>query len=273
MLFLSIDVGMRNLAYCIIEYNTEIEIKHWGIINLCNDKKYVCNGKSKKGVACNKNGKYKKNNKSYCKVHVKDKGLKIPTNEYNKFSIQKHKMKKLKEIAEKYNISLEAQKKLKKKDFLEMMNDDLDKNYFDIVSNVAAKAIDMVTYGKGIKYMFNQRFQNIKFDYILIENQIGPLALRMKCLQGMIMQHFIENNNTNIFCINSSNKLKDFIGNKKTTYNERKKEGIIITRKLLTDNSVLNNWIEIFNTHKKKDDLADSFLQCVWYINNNIKIK
>ena len=154
-----------------------------------------------------------------------------------------------------------------------MMNDDLDKNYFDIVSNVAAKAIDMVTYGKGIKYMFNQRFQNIKFDYILIENQIGPLALRMKCLQGMIMQHFIENNNTNIFCINSSNKLKDFIGNKKTTYNERKKEGIIITRKLLTDNSVLNNWIEIFNTHKKKDDLADSFLQCVWYINNNIKIK
>ena len=56
MLFLSIDVGMKNLAYCIIDYNIEIAIKHWGIINLCNDKKYICNGKSKKG-ACNKNGK------------------------------------------------------------------------------------------------------------------------------------------------------------------------------------------------------------------------
>ena len=44
MLFLSIDVGMKNLAYCIIDYNEQIEIKHWGIINLCNDKKYICNG-------------------------------------------------------------------------------------------------------------------------------------------------------------------------------------------------------------------------------------
>jgi len=40
---------------------------------------------------------------------------------------------------------------------------------------------------------------------------------------------------------------------------------------LLMDNTLLNNWIEIFNKHKKKDDLADSFLQCVWYINNSIK--
>ena len=33
-------------------------------------------------------------------------------------------------------------------------------------------------------------------DLVLIENQIGPLALRMKTLQGMIMQHFIEKKNT-----------------------------------------------------------------------------
>ncbi len=270
MLLLSIDVGMRNLAYCIVEYNTEIEIKHWGIINLCNDKTYICNGKSKKNTYCNKNGKYIKGDKSYCKIHSKDKGLLIPTSEYNKFSIKKYKLTKLKEIAMKYQITLE-EKKLKKTDIVEIMIDDLSNNYFDIVCNIAAKEIDMVTYGQGIKYMFNQRFANMNFDYILIENQIGPLALRMKCLQGMIMQHFIENNNNNIYCINSSNKLKDYIGNKKTTYGERKKEGIRITRMLLMDNTLLNNWIEIFNKHKKKDDLADSFLQCVWYINNSIK--
>ena len=89
MLFLSIDVGMKNLAYCIIDYNEEIEIKHWGIINLCNDKKYICNGKSK-NKACNKNGKYiNKDFKCYCKIHAKDKGLCIPTKEYNKDSIKK----------------------------------------------------------------------------------------------------------------------------------------------------------------------------------------
>ncbi len=36
-------------------------------------------------------------------------------------------------------------------------------NYFDIVCNIAAKEIDMVTYGQGIKYMFNQRFANMNF--------------------------------------------------------------------------------------------------------------
>ena len=66
------------------------------------------------------------------------------------------------------------------------------------------------------------------------------------------MQHFIEKGNNNIYCINSSNKLKDYIGNKKTTYNEKKK-GIIITKKLLTENSLLNNWIELFDKHKKDD--------------------
>ena len=40
--------------------------------------------------------------------------------------------------------------------------------------------------------------KEVKIDCVLIENQIGPLALRMKMLQGMIMQHFIENGCTNI---------------------------------------------------------------------------
>ena len=201
MLFLSIDVGMKNLAYCIIDYKERIEIKHWGIINLCNDKKYICNGKSKNKV-CNKNGKYiNKDFKCYCKIHAKNKGLCIPTKDYNKDSIKKRKLKELKEIAIKYNISLDGQKKLKKADILEIMLTDLTNNYIDIVSNISAKEIDMVTYGQGIKYMFNERFQNMNFDYILIENQIGPLALRMKCLQGMIMQHFIEKGNNNIYCI------------------------------------------------------------------------
>ena len=52
-------------------------------------------------------------------------------------------------------------------------------------------------------------------DLILIENQIGPLALRMKMLQGMITQYFIQNNITNIIFVNASNKLKEFLGNKK----------------------------------------------------------
>ena len=60
-------------------------------------------------------------------------------------------------------------------------------------------------------------------------------------------------------------KLKEFLGKKKTTYDERKKESVKITKKLIIN----TNWNEHFEKHKKKDDLADSFLQGLWYINNS----
>ena len=41
---------------------------------------------------------------------------------------------------------------------------------------------------------------------------------------------------------------------------------IEITQKLLEEDN--NKWLCYFNKHKKKDDLADSFLQLLWYKNN-----
>ena len=76
---------------------------------------------------------------------------------------------------------------------------------------------------------------------------------------------------TNIIAVNSINKLKDFLGNKKTTYSERKKEGIKICRECIVkkyDND--HKWNIHFDKHKKKDDLADCFLQCLWFINNKL---
>ena len=60
-------------------------------------------------------------------------------------------------------------------------------------------------------------------------------------------------------------KLKDFIS-KKTTYNERKKIGIEITLQKIHELSYLTNWESHFIKHKKKDDLADCFLQGLWYL-------
>ena len=119
-----------------------------------------------------------------------------------------------------------------------------------------------------IKEEFEKLLQDHKIDCVLIENQIGPLALRMKMLQGMIMQHFIENDCTNIKEISPSNKLKEFT-NKKTTYKERKFLSIKVTREIMVSENYMNKWIEHFNTHKKKDDLADAFLQGLWFIKNN----
>ena len=40
----------------------------------------------------------------------------------------------------------------------------------------------------------NNRWGINKIDYVIIENQIGPLAIRMKTIQGMIVQYFIMSN-------------------------------------------------------------------------------
>ena len=80
----------------------------------------------------------------------------------------------------------------------------------------------------------------------------------------------------NILYISAANKLKPFLENKKTTYSERKRFSIQITKNLLsinnTDNLHKEKVIEMFNKHKKRDDLADSFLQGIWFLsqNNNI---
>jgi hypothetical protein len=74
----------------------------------------------------------------------------------------------------------------------------------------------------------------------------------------------------NVEFISASNKLKGLVEGK-TTYKERKKLSIDIVRKQFETNNKLCKWTDVFNTHKKKDDLADSFLQGLWYLNNEIK--
>ena len=111
---------------------------------------------------------------------------------------------------------------------------EINNNVFDIIDwNVIAlcdskdkvNKINLINVGKTLKDKLEVVLNKFSIDMVLIENQIGPLALRMKVLQGMIIQHFIENYNKNIVIesINPINKLKEFIGDKQTSYKERKK--------------------------------------------------
>ena len=130
--------------------------------------------------------------------------------------------------------------------------------------------MNLVSYGRSMKDLFNEELKDINIDIVCIENQIGPLALRMKTLQGMIMQHFIEKNIPLVEEVSATNKLKEFLDLKKTTYSQRKKISVEETKKLLSKNNHLHKWINIFSNHKKKDDLADCFLQGRWYLKNSI---
>ena len=93
----------------------------------------------------------------------------------------------------------------------------------------------------------------------------------MKTIQGMIAQYFIMRNDAiSIEFVSASNKLKDHNAALKTSYGERKKLGIQHCLETITNNIHYTSWETFFKNHLKKDDLADSFLQGIWFIENKM---
>jgi hypothetical protein len=122
--------------------------------------------------------------------------------------------------------------------------------------------------------------------HVVIENQISPIATRMKTVQGMLTQYFIQMcpESTHIEYISSTNKLRispilaakalatEALATtvvatetlaKKNTYADNKKDCVKYGSQILaasTDGRSAT-WVEFANTHKKRDDLFDAFLQ------------
>jgi hypothetical protein len=130
-----------------------------------------------------------------------------------------------------------------------------------------ASKLNMIDVGKKLF----EALETIKhpIDEIIIENQIGQNAIRMKMLQGMITLYFISKGMTKIHYWNAGNKLKRFIKTK-TSYSQRKKFSVQITRDILVQAYPTQQ--QYFETHKKKDDLADCFLQLLDFLMKQEKL-
>lgn len=241
MNILSIDIGIKNLAFSICKIvkkkeNLVIEIIDWTVINLIESN--IC--QEIKSCKCN----------SKFFINKKD----ISNNIFQHFICNKHSQKYDKQILNKF--------KNENSNNISLIN----------ISNNIIKYLDK--YFESLREKNNIKISD--FSNIIIENQIGPLAIRMKSIQAMITMYFVYNENINIEYINSSNKLKYFV-NKTSSYKERKKQSINITKSLLEDKvyklNNLNNieiennhyWLNIFINNSKKDDLADCFLQLLYF--------
>ena len=274
MKILSFDIGIKNLAYCAfyVTSETKKEIDSWDIINLCEEKTYTCQclltTKKSKGKICGKQAKYQKNNVYYCKQHGKKTDFKIPTSTSNIKYLNKLKKKRISELfVEADKLGLNYTKPIKKDDLLAVFEKHFREDYLEPIEKIRAEDMSLPMISRNMTKAFDQLFKDELFDHVIIENQVSPLANRMKTIQGMVTQYFVMKNVPNIEYISSSNKLKNFLEDKKkTTYNERKKIGVDVTEKLIMENDYLVKWDEFFKTHKKKDDLADSFLQGLWFL-------
>ena len=274
MKILSIDVGIKNLSFCLFEIDIPlkyIEILKWDNINLSvSDKNdYKCIEIDKKGL-CNKPAKFSKDDKCYCLKHSKLYNYLQPTSELKESFLKKQKLQNLIDIADKYKLTYETP--FKKSNILNVLQEFICNNCYTPVIKTNASKVDLVTIGRIIQEKFNNIFSDIdSINNVIIENQIGPLANKMKTIQGMISQYFImTNNNIIIDFISASNKLKDYLPKEKIDYKQRKKLGVETCLSIINNDLQYDEWRGFVNKHTKKDDLSDCFLQGLWFIKYRI---
>lgn len=269
---ISIDVGIKNLAFCLFiinEENKEYIIKKWDVIDVSESEENKCTEN-----ACGKPAKFKKDFHFYCLTHSKkQKSHKVLPKTLKASSLKKYKVKELYSILENHQIKVDP--KEKKTKLLDMIDEVIRANYLEEIVSKNASTLDFINISKNIYKKCNSLFlEEDKIDCVIIENQIGKIATRMKTIQGMIVQYFIMSglDVEIIEFISATNKLKDLDIDKNDlkNYSNRKKIGIQKCIELISNNNVNATKIDYFNQHKKKDDLADSFLQGVWYINNKM---
>lgn len=192
-MLLSFDIGIKNLAYCILKYNTEdnsdITIIKWNIIPLL-DKNEKCKG--------------------------------FPLDE-----LTKRMYEQLNKEFYSYDI-----------DIVLLENQ-------PVLKNPVMKSVQMIlfSYFQYQKIMLNREIKLIKFINAGNKLKVG--------------RNFNEiNYNAEINAI-------------KSKYTRNKKFAILYTNKILIDRLKDSKNNEYFNKHKKKDDLADAFLQAIYYIDFN----
>lgn len=131
---------------------------------------------------------------------------------------------------------------------------------------------------------FDSKNEFLECNYVIIENQPCMKNPTMKSIQIIVYSYFYIRGMYNkdyesrmlkdIVFISAGNKLKVYDGppieiNVKSRYTKNKKLGIEHTKYLLKHH---DEYLSFFDSHKKKDDLADAFLQGAYFIHKKLHL-
>jgi hypothetical protein len=250
MKLVSFDVGLRNLAFCVLEGSDrhDVKILDWNLIDVMAEQsgldKPLCN-KCKKPACWIQD-------KTYACTRHKGKSV-----QYTKSSLQKKTKEELLAIALQENLRTASTKK------------ELVDNIYATWSKTSwkrcvksAKQGSVVDLAPAISDCLMSRSKMWKdSDLIVFEQQPDK---RMLCVQGMLHMWFVTQNYK---CkgVSAVHKLSNMISleDSTKTYKGRKKTGIVHATELVpAENKAF------MLKHPKKDDLADCFLQGLWVLEN-----
>ena len=247
MIYLGWDIGIKNLSYCLLD--SEKNIMDWNIIDLTNRVDYICHAKKADGNVCGKNANYVHNNSCFCKTHSKKlEGVKdlYKCSFCNKNSFFRHKSEPV-FYCKKHNVE----------DSIEIIN----------VKNVAKFPLQNI--GRIMYEKLDKLPNLLEADHVVIENQPVLKNPTMKSVQMLLYSYFLmKNKNVELHFISASSKLKFKVNSdeikkiksgKKTKYQKNKMLAIEYCEHFIGES-------EFFKSHKKRDDLADSYLLTRYFI-------
>jgi hypothetical protein len=280
---LSFDVGIKNLAYCLMEKkDDDLNIKKWNIINLVEDRD-LCQFKLRNGNICGKIARYqmkteRDDNLVLCNSH-KDKSKIEPLNT-NKFQCTHVKCNSISFI----NILNKAEWSWCEKH---------QKDSKKVLTQFKAKKITgqncsqqpIQELSKKLFTKLDSDKDLIQVDEVLIENQPSLKNPNMKTISAILYSYFvmrglIDKKSTNspiqnVKFISPSNKLKvdKSITQNKLNNAKDSREFYEITKglgKIYCIALIKENEKQFLAPHVKQDDLSDCFLQGFQYLFNPV---
>jgi hypothetical protein len=285
MKILSFDVGIKNLAYCIInKLNDDFKIEKWGIINLV-DERDICQHVLRNNNICGKIARYKiivnNEEKVLCNTHqTKYKIDIIQCDKYN-CCIDKCKNKSKINILDKEEYSWCEKHEAKSKKILSQY-----KPKKITKQNCTQQPIQELA--TKLNSCFDKDKDFLDVSEVLIENQPSLINPTMKTISTLLYQYFVIRGITDksrtmskieyIRFISPSNKLKINKTQTEKSLNDatNKKEEYFITKnlgKIYCEKLISVSEMEILKKYDKKDDMCDAFLQGFQHIFNPIPDK